>query len=511
MLSNQPGSPIGERAVIYTRVSTEEQVREGMSLEAQESACREYCVRTGYSVVRIFVEEGESAKTADRTQLKELLAFCREDRKISVVVVHKIDRFARQAQDHMQLRSLLAAMGVTLRSVTEPIDDTYTGKFMEGIFALVAELDNNIRADRSIKGMRQKLENGYWTFPPPLGYEASKDTRGNKNIVPDPDRAELIRWAFERFSTGLYTRQQVLREVTARGLLTKKGKAVSPQTFQQTLRKPVYAGRIAVWGIDVRAQHQGIVSEETFNKVQAILNGKRTTITPRPRNNEDFPLRHFVRCGKCGDPLTASWSSGRTKRYAYYHCQEGCTRVSKAVFETAFVELLKKLQPQAEYVALFREVVLDVLKAKQGESIESQTAIERKLRELRSNRDKLEQAHVYQRTIDSETYQRMRTALLSDITLTEMELRESLLDVIDAGEVIEFALNVLVNASNLWKTASLDTKQRFQQVLFPEGAEYADGDYRISATCMLFNGLEPNEEGKAELVALPGIEPGFED
>src|SRR5664279_539030 len=93
MPSNGTGNAAGERAVIYTRVSTEEQVREGMSLEAQEAACREYCIRAGYSIVHVFVEEGESAKTANRTQLKELLKFCREDRNIGVVVIYKVDRF----------------------------------------------------------------------------------------------------------------------------------------------------------------------------------------------------------------------------------------------------------------------------------------------------------------------------------------------------------------------------------------------------------------------------------
>jgi site-specific DNA recombinase len=387
------------------------------------------------------------------------------------------------------------------------------GKLTEGMFSLFAEFDNALRSERSMRGMRQKLEAGFWTFPPPLGYKASKDAQGNKIIVPEPERADLVTWAFERFSTGLYTRQQVLRDVTLRGLRTKRRKRVSPQTFEQTLRKPVYVGRIVVddWAINVQGRHQAIVAEEVFEKVQMVLSGRRPTVTPRPRNSEDFPLRHFVRCGECGEPLTGSWSTGRTKRYAYYHCQDGCTRVSKETFELEFTDLLKKLQPQPEYVALFREVVLDVLRTKRDDAMEAQSALERKLRELRSNRDKLEQAFIFDGVIDQETYERMRTALLSDITLAEMELREASLETIDAEEVIEFAFNMLVNASNLWKTASLDQKQRFQQVLFPERVEYTNGDYRITATCMLFNGLEPQEAEKEELVALPGIEPGFED
>jgi len=478
-----------------------------MSLEAQEDACRDYCQSHGLQVVRVFVEQGESAKTANRTQLREMVAFCLSDRNISAVVFHKIDRFARNAEDYMQLRRLLAAIGISLRSVSERIDDSSSGKFMQGIFALVAEFDNDVRAERASKGMRQKLESGYWTFSPPLGYLAGKDKQGNKCLAPDPERAELIRWAFERFSTGIYARQRVLKEVTVRGLRTKKNKSVSPQTFEQVLRNPIYAGRIVAWDIDVQGRHQAIVGEEVFRKVQMILDGRRRTVAPRPRSNEDFPLRHFVRCGECGEPLTGSWSTGRTRKYAYYHCQDGCTRASKEIFESEFIDLLKTLQPRPEYVALFREVILDVLRAKQGDATEAQSALERKLRDLRNNRDKLEQALVFENVIDAETYQRMRTPLLADITLTEMELRDASLETIDAEEVVEFALDVLVNASNLWRTASLDEKQRFQQVLFPEGVDYIDGNYRTSATCMLFNGLETEGAGKEEMVGPAGIEP----
>src|SRR5579862_5811628 len=205
---------MADKAVIYTRVSTEEQAKGGTSLAAQKAACLEYCERNGYKVARIFVEEGESAKTANRTQFKALLDYCRTQKDISAVVVHKLDRFARNANDHLQVRALLTAIGVSLRSVTEPIDDTYTGKFIEHVLAGVAELDNNIRTDRTVKGMRQRLQDGRWMFPPPLGYRAGRDTSGMKAIIPDEQSAPLITKAFEEFATALHTREEVLREVT---------------------------------------------------------------------------------------------------------------------------------------------------------------------------------------------------------------------------------------------------------------------------------------------------------
>ncbi len=501
-----------ELAVIYTRVSTEEQVREGMSLEAQQQACREYCEREGYQVAKVFVEQGESAKTADRTKLKELLMFCREQKNISVVVVHKLDRFARNTQDHMQLRGVLAAMGVTLRSATEPTDDTSPGRFMETIFAAVAQFDNDIRADRSSNGMRQKLENGYWTFPPPLGYIAGKDRQGNKSIVLDPERAELVRWAFERFSTGLHTRQQVLREVTIRGLRTKKGRPVSSQTFEQTLRKPVYAGRVVIpdWEIDVDGQHEAIVSREVFDKVQMVLEGIRPSITPRSRNNEKFPLRQLVRCGECGEHLTGSDSTSKTgRKYSYYHCQNKCTTVPKLEFESQFIELLTRLQPNPKYMRLYRAVVHDIWKSRQSDVEARKSALSRKLIALKEKRDKLEQRFIFDEAIDRDTYNRLRTDLLSEVTLTEMEIRDSNSDGLEIEAALDYAENMLVNASNFWKAAPLAQKQRFQQVLFPEGIEYANSGYRTTATCLLFNGLDEEQVGKEDLVALPGIEPGF--
>jgi site-specific DNA recombinase len=397
----------------------------------------------------------------------------------------------------------------TLRSVCEPLEDDYNGKFMEGIYALVAELDNSARAERSVKGMKQKLEMGFWTFPPPLGYVAGRDNQGDKNLLPDPERANFVTYAFEQFATGLYTRQQVLKIVNAKGLRTRKGEPVPIQTFVQTLRKPVYAGRIAVYGVKAQGRFMPLVSEETFAKVQLLLDHKLATITPRERNHEDFPLRNFVRCGDCGEPLTGSYSRGRGRYYAYYHCQEGCTRVPKEEFETGFVNLLKRLEPKPEYIAFFREVVLEVLKTKQASSLEVQSALERKLRELRTRRERLEEAFVFDRTIDAETFNRMKIALLAEITLTEMELQEAALEVVNATDVIDFALDVLVNTSNRWKAASVDEKQRLQQVIFPEALEYAEGDYRTTATCMFFNGLEIEQTEREALVALPGIEPGF--
>jgi site-specific DNA recombinase len=119
-------------AVIYVRVSTKEQT-ENLSLPTQLRACEEYCRRQGYEILERFHEEGESAKTTDRSQLQALLKYCRTHKgKVHFVVVYNLTRFAREKYDHFALRAHLKSLGISLRSATEPIDDTSTGKLMEG-------------------------------------------------------------------------------------------------------------------------------------------------------------------------------------------------------------------------------------------------------------------------------------------------------------------------------------------------------------------------------------------
>jgi site-specific DNA recombinase len=157
-------------AVIYVRVSTKEQT-ENLSLPTQLRACEEYCRRQGYEVLERFHEEGESAKSTDRSQLQNLLTFCRLNKgRVHFVVVFNLTRFARDKYDHFALRSHLQSLGISLRSATEPIDDTSTGKLMEGVLAAFAQFDNDVRSDRTRAGMKAALELGRWTFPAPLGF-----------------------------------------------------------------------------------------------------------------------------------------------------------------------------------------------------------------------------------------------------------------------------------------------------------------------------------------------------
>ena len=121
------------------------------------------------------------------------------------VVVFNLTRFAREKYDHFALRSHLQSLGISLRSATEPIDDTSTGKLMEGVLAAFAQFDNDVRSDRTRAGMKAALELGRWVFLAPIGYLNAPRSLG-KSLVHDPERAGLVRRVFDEYATGRFTK-----------------------------------------------------------------------------------------------------------------------------------------------------------------------------------------------------------------------------------------------------------------------------------------------------------------
>ena len=157
------------------------------------------------------------------------------------VVVFNLTRFARDKYDHFALRSHLKSLGISLRSATEPIDDTSTGKLMEGVLAAFAQFDNDVRSDRTRAGMKAALELGRWTFLAPLGYLNAPRAMG-KSLMPDPERAPIVRRAFKEYATGRFTKQQILQQATRWGLTNRRGQPLSSQAIGMLLRNRLYIG-----------------------------------------------------------------------------------------------------------------------------------------------------------------------------------------------------------------------------------------------------------------------------
>jgi hypothetical protein len=383
---------------------------------------------------------------------------------------------------------------------------------MEGVLAAFAQFDNDVRSDRTRAGMRAALELGRWTFLAPLGYMNAPRAMG-KSLIPDPERAPLVRRAFQDFATGRFTKHEVRKAVIALGLKTRRGQPVPSQTFDGMLRNRVYIGQVDVadYGVSTRGDFEPLVSEKVFYRVQAILDGRLAITAPRQRNDPDFPLRGYVRCEACGRLLTASWSKGRSDYYAYYHCRRRCDHVvniAKTKLEDMFVDELTQLQPTKGFMRLVKDRVLHAWQDLKADAKQRMVEVERKQEAIQEKLDRLDEAFLYERTIDIERYDRHRDKLREELTLVQMDRHATELEELDVEGILAFAERVLPSASNLWVQSSLNQKQRLQQLFFPEGVRF-DGKKLVGTglTLPVFNYLSPVSESKKEVVDQTGVEP----
>jgi DNA invertase Pin-like site-specific DNA recombinase len=194
------------KGIIYTRVSSDEQVK-GTSLDFQEEICRTYCREKGIEVMALFREEGASAKTADRAQFLRAIEFCRKNKnKVTAFVVAKVDRFARNTEDHFYVRKILFDYGVTLHSVSEPIGNNPAGKFIETVLAGTSEFDNAVRRQRSVDGMISKIGQGIFPWKAPVGYLCAQSKKHgekkSKPDEPDPKIFPIIQRGLKEYAQG---------------------------------------------------------------------------------------------------------------------------------------------------------------------------------------------------------------------------------------------------------------------------------------------------------------------
>jgi len=335
-------------AIIYIRVSTTEQAEFGYSLKTQEETCLEYARRNKYDVLRVFIEKGESAKTTNRTELNNLLDYVKENKnKIDFLIIHKIDRLSRDVYDTLSLKIYLNKLGVELKSVSELLDNSPIGKFTTNLFSSLAQLDNDIRAERTIMGMKQAVKEGRWVWQPPYGYKLEK-INGKSYLVINDKQADIVREIFYLFDLGCRG-QELIDKIRQKGLNLIK------QTLSKILKNVAYKGMIKVenWfgKEEIKGLHEPIIDEDLFNRVQFKLGVYKNFQKPKTILHKDFPLRGLLYCNICSNKLTGAFSTGRNKKYPYYRCStKNCTYRSKDKYEVedCFKNYLKELTPKKD-------------------------------------------------------------------------------------------------------------------------------------------------------------------
>ena len=499
------------KALIYVRVSTTEQV-DNYSLETQERSCREYCGQHDLGVDWVFRDEGRSAKTTDRPQLQEMLKYCAAEGKrlgITAIVVYKLDRLARVLEHHTSIRAAFARLGVEVRSATEAFDDSPGGKFIENVMASVAQLDNDVRSARTTAGMQEGARHGRWMWRPPLGYQKGAPPP-SASLVPDPEVAALLAQGFEAIASGRLSRPDALRELTAHGLRTRHGRAVSPQTFHATLRNPIYKGRIIKpeWNIDVTGDFEPLVTDAVFDTVQAVFDGKKPTRS-HTRDHPDFPLRRVVRCGRCTKPLTGSWSKGRNKHYPYYRCPKGRCGISipKDKLKSLVLEQLADMTVSPEILLLLKAIVQDTWEKRTASTRAQQHKLEEDERKLQTRLDRLTDKYLDGQGIDQQTYEEQKQRINDELHGVRTALAKTTTPAGDITSTIDFAQKLLSDLPGCWNRLQPLERTQFLLTLLPAGFTYTNGTVGTTENPWWIKQIGVSAEATSSLVPPTGFEP----
>ena len=303
------------KAVVYARVSSEEQAKHGFSIENQKKVCCEFAQKNGYNVDKIFVDEGKSAKNLDRPEIQELMNYCaKKKNNIEAVIIWRLDRISRNNTDyHGVLRPLLAKKGIKLLSATEANVETIEGELMRNIGMSFAEYERQVIGARTIAGLRQKASQGEYPHQAPIGYKNVSREDGSKTVVIDENTAFYIKQAYNLYDSGMYSLKTLTEKLYEDGFRNAKGNKIHKTSIEHILKNIFYTGVFKFEGKVYEAKHTPIISKELFYRVQNRL------IDPNKskKHNIDFTYTGLIRCEHCGCLLTGEIKKGK---YIYYHC-----------------------------------------------------------------------------------------------------------------------------------------------------------------------------------------------
>lgn len=476
-----------KQAVIYCRVSTKEQAEEGNSLVTQEKHCREFAKKNGYDIAAVFIEQGESAKTADRTELKKLMGFCAiKKNKVSAVIAYKLDRISRNTDDYSQIRILLKKYGVEIKSTSEYFEDTPAGRFMENIIANVAQFDNDVRAERCIGGMREAAKEGRYVWRAPMGYSNVK-VDGKATITPN-EMAPIILKVFEEVALNKYSVMEIRRKAKGLGLMGVKGKYIAQSYFYRLLKNEVYIGVIDKFGERNKGDFDPIVPEHIFWEVQEVLKEKtRKNRGNYCQHNHDFPLRKYIYHSN-GRRLTGYWATGRQKRYAYYNFHTTKLIFPKEDMEKRFASWLNQFKLNlTKFESLHEKLNKVILKDK--EAFFNQALLKKHIEDLKAKQGILLEKNLSGLISDELLKMKLTEVNLEIYRTIEQQNAESRLGEINVEELLRVTREVLINPGKIWLNSPVQTKVKLQWFYFPHGIEYAEKESRTTKICSLFKGI----------------------
>ena len=509
----------GTPAVIYCRVSSKAQTKRGDGLGSQENRCREYATYKGYPVEDVFTDD-VSGSLADRPGILAMLDWLRKHRRQSpVVIIDDISRIARDVRTHFKLRELVTAAGGTLKSPSIEFGEDSDSILIENMLASVSQHQREKNSEQTKNRMRARTLNGYWVFQAPIGYRYERQSGHGNLLVRNEPYASILQEALEGYASGRFETQVEVKRFLERQPEYPKdlpNGEIRNQRVAEILTRPVYAGYIEVpnWNVSLRkGHHEGLISFETFDKIQKRLHG--TAKAPARKDiNADFPLRGFILCNDCGKPLTACWSQGKNRKYPYYLCPtKGCESYRKSIkrdeLEEAFEGLLQGLEPSTGLYELAKAMFRDAWDMKRAQTVDAAKTMKASIKRIETEIEKL-----LDRIVDAgndsvvAAYEKRIAKLEREKTLAEEKLSTAGKPRTTLEESFEHAFRFLSSPWSIWKNADLTLKKTVLRLAFSEPVPYCRNQgLRTPNLAFPFKALGEFCTGKCEMAHLSGFEP----
>lgn len=468
------------KAVIYCRVSSEKQVKEGNGLDSQEHRCREYAASLGLEVENVFRDEGISGGLFNRPAMKALIKYLDKNWQHKYVVIFDdLKRFARDVEVHLRLKSELRGRDAALRCLNYHFDDSAEGEFVETIFAAQNQLERKQNRRQVCQKMKARIERGYWCFCAPAGYEYRKDKEHGKLLFPIRTITDVIAEGLNDFANNRLLNQVDLQKFyESRDLHKLLGiKKIHLQFVKHLITELLYAGLVEYpeWGISRRqGYHQRIISVETYNRIQEKI--KRPERKPRATDSLEFPLRRIITCDLCGKPMTGSSNRGKSKYYGHYTCNnKECVANPKNIgvdkVETDYIKLLERIGKEKEILDLARIAVTRVWQNKTRDIVELKEDREKEIEDIENQ---IEEYINLMPTTKSEGIRARYEAKIEGLDTRVKELKKELENKKDPKfeEVLELALKFIGTPARAWKKANKELKIKIHNLIFEENPRY---------------------------------------
>lgn len=460
--------------VAWARVSSREQ-KEGYSLDAQLRAIREKTQREGWNIVREFAVAESAKRNAFRAEFENMLSWVRKNAKrenIRGIVCHKLDRACRNMRDAVRLQELEDELHIRPLFVDNQFGQGAAGQLSFNVMAAVAQYySDNLRSE-VLKGMNEKVEQGWLPANAPYGYANHTEDR-EEPIKPDPDRARTVQRIFELYSRGGMTFESMADTLLNEGHVYQD----SIRKFHRTalsyiLNNRFYIGEILWHGRIFVGKHRPIIDRETFQCCQDILQGKN-----RRTSKVTLPLAGgLIRCKYCGQAITGELIkrkllNGGVREHVYYRCgndiqggQHPKVRWKGEDLENAIVRQLSALKlPSPQITDWFRTSLKAALSDEVQYNRNRQAQLRKRQSELEPKRDRLLDAFL-SGTIDKETYEKKAFEIKAELEHVQQDLSAETKVNAEYIEVIEAAFNLSQKAAETWQRSNWTVKRELLEI-----------------------------------------------